>query len=261
MIIVEQKESKIIVRSAIAVLILLGVFLGVKAVTGIIDWSNKEVYPARTLTISAEGEALAVADIASFSFTVSEEGSTSEEAQSKATEKINKALSYLKEAGVDEKDIKTENYSIYPKYENIAPCYAFDCPPSNPEIVGYTVSQTIQVKVREIDNTGKFVSELTQFGINSMSGISFTIDDEDALYADARTQAIQKADEKIQKLAQDLGVKVGKVISFNEENPNMYYGAQAYGGDAMMVKAEMAPQIPQGENKYAVRVHVTYELK
>lgn len=261
MIDIQQKDVKIITSIIIGVLGFLGLFLATKVISEVYSWSTTQEYPVKTIMISAEGEALAVADIASFSFGVNEEGKTSEEAQGKATEKINSALAYLKSSGVDEKDIKTENYSIYPKYESVAPCYAFDCPPANPQIVGYTVSQNIQVKVRDIDNTGKFITELTQFGINSISGISFTIDDEDALYAEARTNAIKKAEEKIALLAKDLGVKVGDIVSFNEEIPNMYFGERAYGGD-MMVKEAMAPvQVPAGENKYTTRVHITYELK
>jgi uncharacterized protein len=261
MIEIQQKDLKIILWSIVGVFGILGLFLATKIATEIYTWQTQEIYPARTLMVSAEGEALAVADIATFSFSVDEEGVTSEEAQKKATEKINNALSYFKSAGVEEKDIKTQNYSIYPKYEMIAPCYAFDCPVGNPEIVGYTVSQTIQIKVRDIDNTGKFVTELTKFGINSISGITFTIDDEEILYAQARAQAIEKAEQKIQELAKDLNVKVGKVVSFNEENPQTYYGDYGYGEPMMMKEGAYIPQIPQGENTYTTRVYVTYELK
>jgi uncharacterized protein YggE len=260
MIEIEKKQIEIISKSMIAVLMLLGVFLATKSITQIIDWSNKEVYPARTITVSGDGEVLAIADIASFSFSVNEEGQTSQEAQSKATEKMNTALAYLKDAGVEEKDLKTENYSIYPKYENVAPCYAFDCPPANPKIVGYTVSQSIKVKVRNIDNAGKFVTELTKFGINNISGISFTIDDEDKIYAEARTEAISNTQEKAETLARDLGVKLGKITAFYEETPNGYQPEYGRGGD-MMVKTFAEPSLPQGENTYKVRVNVTYELK
>lgn len=260
MITIEQKDTQIFIKIAIAVLVILSLFLVTKAITEITSWSKQD-YSIRTLTVTAEGEALAVADIASFSFSVNEEGATSEAAQKKATEKINKALEYLKSAGVEEKDIKTENYSISPKYDQVAPCYAFDCPPAVQKIVGYTVSQTILVKVRDIDNTGKFLTELTQFGINSVSGISFTIDDEELLYAKAREEAITKAQQKVEVLAKDLGVRVGKVISFNEEGPNMPYQEYGMGGDAMMTKSFVTPQIPQGENNYTTRVHITYELK
>lgn len=255
------KHKDIASKIGIGVLGLLALFLGAKTITEIISWSKDEMYPVKTITMTAEGEALAVADIASFSFNVDEEGMTSDEAQKKATDKINKALEYFKVNGVEEKDIKTENYSIYPKYENTAPCYSFNCPPVSQKIIGYTVSQSIKVKVRDIDNTGKFLSELTKFGINNVSGISFTIDDTDVLYDLARKDAVAKASAKAEALAKELGVKLGDVVSFSEDNSQMYQQeAYGMGGDMMSVKAAV-PEIPKGENTYTTRIYVTYELK
>lgn len=242
------------------VLALLILFLATKTVTEIISWSKDTIYPTKTITVSAEGEALAVADIASFSFSVSEEGATSGEAQKKATDKINKAIEYLKANQIDEKDIKTENYSIYPKYNAVAPCYAFDCPPTEQKIVGYTVSQSVRVKIRNTEDPGKFLSELTKFEINNISGIAFTIDDEDALYDQARKDAIGKAQVKATTLAKELGVKLGDVISFNEDSMGQYPGA-GMGGDVILLSKEASPEIPRGENTYTSRVYVTYELK
>ncbi len=256
------KHTELAIKIGMGVLGLLALFLATKTITEIVSWTKDQVYPVKTITMSAEGEALAVADIASFSFSVDEEGKTSDEAQKKATDKINKALEYLKTNGVEEKDIKTENYSIYPKYQNVAPCYAFDCPPSESKIIGYTVSQSIRVKIRDTESTGKFLSELTKFQINNVSGITFTIDDESALYDLARKDAVSKAEAKAIALSKDLGVKLGDVVSFSEDNPN-YYPADTYGmgGAEMMSFKAAAPEIPKGENKYTTRVYITYELK
>lgn len=257
------KQIDFLIKIGVGVLGVLSLFLVTKVVTEIISWSKNETYPAKTITITAEGEALAVADIASFTFGVTEEGVTSDEAQKKATEKINKALEYLKSNGVEEKDIKTENYSIFPKYNDVAPCYAFDCPRPETKIVGYTVSHTMRIKVRETDNTGKFLSELTKFGINDISGITFTIDDEDALYDEARKDAISKAQIKAETLAKNLNVKLGEIISFGEDNSRYMGGDFGMGGAEMAVpmKTAVAPNIPKGENAYTIRVYVTYELK
>lgn len=257
-----SKYTDLAIKTAIGVLGLLVLFLATKTITEIVSWSKDEIFPTKTIMIVSEGEALAVSDIASFTFSVNEEGATSEEAQKKATDKINKALDYLKSNNVDEKDIKTENYSIYPKYENVAPCYAFECNARQPKIIGYTVSQSIRVKVRDTDNTGKFLTELTKFEINDVSGISFTIDDEDAIYDLARKDAIEKAKAKAEAIAKDLNVRLGKIVSFNEDSTPMYRGEMyGLGGDSMMSAKAAVPQIPQGENKYTTRVYVTYELK
>lgn len=256
------KQIESVVKIGGGVLALLILFLTTKTITEIISWSQDEVYPSKTITLSAQGEALAVADIASFSFTVSEEGATSGEAQKKATDKINKAVEYLKANQIDEKDIKTENYSIYPRYERVAPCYAFDCPPAEQKIVGYTVSQTVQIKIRNTEDPGKFLSELTKFGINNISGISFTIDDEDSLYDQARKDAIGKVEAKAETLAKDLGVKLGDIISFNEDSSNLYSDSYGMGGaEVMNLSKSASPEIPRGENTYTRTVYITYELK
>ena len=93
------KYTELAVKTAIGVLGLLVLFLATKTITEVISWSKDTIYPTKTITMVAEGEALAVADIASFSFSVNEEGVTSDEAQKKATDKINKALGYLKSNG------------------------------------------------------------------------------------------------------------------------------------------------------------------
>jgi uncharacterized protein len=251
------------VKASVVAVGLLAVFLLSKTISEIVSWGKDEMYPTRTVTVMAEGEAMATADIASFSFSVNEEGATSEEAQGKASTKIDQALKYLEDNGVEEKDIKTEYYNINPKYENL-PCTPFNCPTGNPKIIGYEVSQSIKVKVRDTDNAGKFLSEMTQFGINNVSGLAFTIDDEDVLYDAARQDAIEKAEAKGEQLAKDLGVRLGKVVSFSEDNPALYYGGEMYEAD--MMKSAVAPQarnvsLPQGENTYTTRVYVTYELK
>jgi len=245
-----------------AVFALLILFLATKTVTEIISWDKNEVYPSKTITVSAEGEALATADIATFTFTVSESSDTSETAQNQAEEKTSKALDYLKDNGVEDKDIKTQSYNVFPKYENIAPCYAFDCPPVTNQIIGYEVSQTIQVKVRDIDNAGKILSEITNLEINNVSGLSFVIDDEDVLYDEARKDAIEKAQAKAEVLAQDLDVRLGDIISFNEDfqGGQQPYGGDLYRSEAVSVKAQDV-SLPRGENTYTSKVYVTYELK
>lgn len=256
-----NKYVQIGVKASIAAIVLLAVFLLSKTITEIASWDdNNEMYPSRTITVNAQGEAIATSDIASFSFSVNEVANTSEEAQNKAEEKVSKALEYLAQNGVEDTDIKTEYYTINPRYELIAPCYAFDCPPPSNEIVGYEVSQGVKVKVRDTDNAGKFLSELTKFEINNVSGLSFTIDDEDVLYDMARKDAIENAQNKAEALAKNLGVQLGDIISFSEDNHTRYANDYGYGGMEMAVKSQ-AVSLPEGENSYTTNVYITYELE
>ena len=260
---VNNKYVQMGLKVGVVAIGLLAVFLFAKTVSEIVSWDDEGMYPSRSVTVMAAGEAIATADIASFSISVNEEGATSKEAQDKVSTKIDQALEYLKDNGVEDKDIKTEYYNINPRYESPAPCYGPSCPPYVQKIVGYDVSQGIKVKVRETDNASKFLDEMTTFGINNVSGLAFTIDDEDAIYDIARKDAVEKAKAKAEALAADLGVRLGKVVSFSEDNSSAFRGEMGYGGD--MMKSAMVPQaevaLPQGENTYTTNVYVTYELK
>jgi uncharacterized protein YggE len=252
------------------VLAVLLLWLGAKFITEVKGFSyvGRDVPAMNVITVSGLGEVYAKADIASVSFSVSEEKKTVGEAQSIVTEKMDKALEAVKALGVEEKDIKTAGYNVYPQYEWIqaTPCTQWSCPPGKNELKGYQVSQTIVVKVRDTDKLGTLLEGLGSAGITTINGPEFTIDDEDVLKAEAREIAIKEAKEKAEKLADDLGVRLVRISSFYENSdpgyPMPFYGM---GGDmAMSARAEAVksvPSVPVGENKIVSSVSITYEIR
>lgn len=221
---------------------------------------------SNTITVSGEGEVFAIPDIAQFSFSVIEEAKDVETAQTTATEKADKAIEALKDKGVEEKDIKTTGYNVYPKYEySRVICTEFSCPPSKQTLTGYEVNHSITVKVRKVDDAGSVIGALGSLNVSNISGISFTIDDEDEIQTEARQKAIDNAEEKAKELAKQLGVKLSKIVSFNENgNGGIYYKSAmplglgaGMGGDAM----ESAPSLPAGENRVVSNVSITYEIR
>lgn len=238
----------------------LSLFLIAKVITEVKIWTdNSSIYPSRTITVTGTGEEIAIPNIANFNFSVMEEGKTAKEAQDKATTKINKAIDFLKANGVEDKDIKTEGYNVYPKYDYARPCTAFDCPPPSNTIVGYEVNQNVTVKVRQQDEAGRFLTELGKFGISNLGGLSFTIEDDEILKEKAKEKAIADAKTKAESLAKQLGVKLGDIISFGEEQPYQGYGIG--GGEMMSAKDIAVPALPVGENVYTSRVWINYELR
>ncbi len=218
-----------------------------------------------TITIVGNGEVTAVPDIATFSFSVRAEGADANEAQAKSAESMNTILAYLKEQGVEEKDVKTTGYNLMPKYTYpTRPCLMGSyCPPSEPVQDGFEVSQTVTVKVRKTDTAGTLLSGVGAKGATDISSLGFTIDDEEKYKADARKLAIEDAKNQAAVLAEQLGVKLGDMTGYYEEsgyNPMPFYGM---GGDMMSAKAEMAPapDVPAGENTISSRVNLTYEVK
>jgi len=247
--------------AGLVVALMLAAFLLVKIAGEIITWNDEGAFPTNTITVNGSGEALAIPDTATFSFTVMETADTTEAAQNLATEKSNKAVDFLKQNGVEDRDIKTSGYNTYPKYDYGRICTAFDCPESSaPRIIGYEVSQSFDIKVRQQEEAGKFLTELGKIGVSNISSLSFVIDDTDALYDDAREDAINKAKEKAEKLAKQLGVRLDDIVSFGEDQPNNF----GYGGVAEMktLSADsVAPVLPQGENTYTSNVWITYSIK
>ncbi|KKT79086.1 MAG: hypothetical protein UW75_C0026G0008 [Parcubacteria group bacterium GW2011_GWF2_44_8] len=216
-----------------------------------------------TISVSGEGEVLAVPDIGQFSFSVMAEGEDAVIAQGASATKINEINAALEAAGVERSDIKTEYYSLYPKYKyETAPCIAGMYCPGEQIQDGFEVNQTILVKVRDLDQAGSLLGLVGDKGATNISGLSFTIDDDSALMDEARAMAIADAKAKAKVLADNLGVRLTKMVGYYEdEGVNPYYGK---GGD-MMVREQMAssvtPDLPTGENTTTSRVTLTFQVK
>lgn len=229
--------------------------------------SKSEAMPS--ISVSGSGEVFAVPDVAMITFTIKEEAKTSKEATDKMTSKETRALSFLKEKGIDEKDIKTLWFNTSPKYEytkTMNVCTPEWCPPvgQNQEIVGYETNQTIQVKLRDIDKAGEIIAGITAVGIGEVSGPEFSVDDVDALREEARRLAIEDAKEKAKVLGKDLDVKLVRIISYSEGgNYPMYYAASGDMAVRNESKADVAqaPSLSTGEQKITSDITIVYEIK
>ena len=167
---------------------------------------------------------------------------------------MNNVIEAVKNAGVEEKDLKTTNFSIYPRYE-------FPEPARKRILVGYEVSQSLQVKIRELEKAGQVIQEATNVGSNQVDDLAFTIDNEDELRKQAREEAIKEAKDKAKEIAKELGVNLVRIINFNENtfSPGSieFMRAQSGGGG---IGGAGAPQIETGENKIESNVNIVYEI-
>ena len=231
---------------------------------------GRDIPSQTTISVSADAEEYAVPDIAEVSFAITHEAKTPAAARTKVDEKMAVLEKFLEENGVEKKDIKTTGYNLYPKYEwqraAYVPCTIYPCPPY-PEgkqvLMGYEVTQSVDVKIRKIDNAGTILGGLADKGATNVSGLTFKVDDEDIVKAKAREEAIKEAKAKAEVLANSLGVDLVRIISFNEGgNYPTYY---RYGGAEMKTMsadmASSAPTIPVGENKYVSNVTIVYEIQ
>lgn len=221
---------------------------------------------ATTINVQGEGEVQVKPDLGMFSFSVMAEGKDAKEAKTKSAEKINAIIAAMKEGSVEEKDIKTQNYNLAPKYkyENTPCAWGQYCPQTNPVIDGYEVSQMVEVKVRDLAKAGDLISKAGEKGATNMSNLQFTIDDEKVFKAEAREKAIADAKEKAQALAKSLDVKIVRMKGYWEDQGGAYPMYEGMGGDMMAKNASfeaITPQMPIGENTIKVTVNMSYEIK
>lgn len=266
-----EENKKRIFQVLFVFIIILSVYFAVKIFSEIKKSSllGESSTPA-TISFSGHGEVTAVPDIANIYFTIKKEAKTVKEALSKVAEIEKRALDLLKSKNVADKDIKTENASFYPKYEyeyvrtlckqiGVDGVSTYNCGNNKQVLIGYEASESITVKVRNVDDAGAIMEGLGTTGVSDLNGPNFAIDKEDALKAEARKKAIDDAREKAKVLAKDLGVSLGKIFSFSDNNGGyaMYDKVSAMSEGAQTVPA----LLPKGENTISSDVTITYEIR
>ncbi len=229
------------------------------------DYIGRDMSAPNTISVSGKGEILAKADIASFTFSVVEESMNVSEAQERAALKMNKIIEFLAVNGVEDRDIKTINYNISPRYEYVKSSEKIKAPTrSNRVLVGYEVNQGVGVKIINIDSTGAILAGIGDLGADNVSGLNFSIDEEDKLKKEARELAIEDAREEAKILAKGLGVKLVRIINFSESGYFPIYRENFSSADmsmSMAVGGAITPEIPVGENKITSQVNIVYEIR
>ncbi len=211
-----------------------------------------------TISVSGEGKVSGKPDIAMLNLGVQTgRQSTSKQANDLLAKNMTAVIDAIKKAGVDEKDIATQYVSLEPVYNYTT---------GTQTITGYQATQSLQVKVRDLDKASDVLAAATAAGANQSGGVQFTIDDPETLRAQARTEAIAQAKTKAEALAKQLGMKLGKIRGFNEDGngaypPMPYATRMGVGGAAMDMAANQAIPLPAGEQDVVVNVSIMYELQ
>lgn len=246
--------------------VMLTIYLVVLSVKAFKSLSYVGMNPQQSYTISVDGtgDAVAIPDIATISFTVTETAKTAGDAQSLASTKVNTTVAALKNAGISDKDIQTTSYSINPHYEyQTSVCAANGiCPPSKSIVTGYDVSQSTDIKVRDLTKVGNLFTLIGTNGVQNVYGPSFSVDNPETVQAQARAKAIDDAKSKADVLAKSLGVRIVRVVSFSENGntPNpIRYDMMSAG--VASTKASVAPEISTGEQKVTSNVNITYAIE
>lgn len=230
------------------------VILMVAAMPGVARY-GEDMYPTRVISANAEGKATVTPDLAEISFSVVSRGQNPETLAAANTEKMNAVIASVKSQGIEDKDVKTTGY-------HLSPDYRYDEQTQRNFITGYTLTQTVNVKVRDLSKVASLVGGLTPLGVNQIGGINFTVENQDAALAEARKEAIRKARAKAEEMALAAGARLGRLVTMSEYSGGPigpYYSREAFGMGGDMVK-NLAPAIQPGSEELVVGVAVTYEL-
>lgn len=203
------------------------------------------------ISVSGEGRVFVLPDIAEISVGVQTgRQPTADAAMQSLKEAMDGVIAALQEQGIEQNDIRTENFWLNP---------AYDWREGEQIPRGFEANQSLRVKVRNMDNVSAVIGAATAAGANQVGSVQFTVDDPDAKQAEAREQAIEEAREKAVKLADQLGVRLGDIVGFNEgfggAVPPMY--REGMGG---MDMAQSSVALPPGEQEINVNVSITYEI-
>ena len=125
---------------------------------------GRSLVASRTMFVSAEGKTFVTPDIAESSFSVVSRGKNPDELSDANNQKVVAVVDFLKSAGLDGKDIKTTSY-------NLSPDYQYDPQTQRNFITGYTMTQTVSVKIRDLKKVAGIIGGLTPLGVNQIGGI------------------------------------------------------------------------------------------
>ncbi len=176
---------------------------------------------------------------------------TAEEAQNTISQKNNEIVKALSKLEIAESDIKTKNFSVYPNY-------SYENGRNN--ITGYNGNVTISVKSSDLSKAPKIITEVTNAGANQIEGVRYVIDNPDKYREQARQKAIDNAREQANKLAQTLGIKLGRVVNISESQVSVpgpiYYAADKASG---MGGGQSAPDLSAGTQTVSSTVTLYFE--
>lgn len=204
------------------------------------------------LDISATGEATRVPDIAIISAGVVTRATTAKAALSQNAAQMERVRAALKRAGIADRDIQTSNISLNPEYR-----YAENQPP---RLTGYTASNQVNVRFRDIASTGDILDALVAEGANQINGPSLSVDKPEEALDEARAKALAAGRARAEVYARQLGMSVARLLVVSESSTGfpvpppmpVMMEARAMGGNT---------KIDPGEQKLSVTLGMIFELR
>ena len=208
--------------------------------------------PVRTINVTGTGEVMLTPDIAYVSIGVRSEGEDAAKAVAENNAKSGAVVAALADSGVDEKDIQTTNFNIYPQQQ-------YD-EQGNIQETFYIVENTVRVTVRDLDTIGELLNAAVNAGANSIYGVQYDVEDDESARSEARQAAVDDAQKQAEELSEAAGVGLGRIQSISTYGG---YPVPLYEGKGGAGPVSVAAEVPisPGQLMLTVDVNVIYEIR
>jgi uncharacterized protein YggE len=204
--------------------------------------------PASTgISVSAQGTVTVKPDVATVQLGVETMDADAGKARKANDEAMAKVLAALKGFGISEDDVTTTNYGIYPRYDD-----------KGEKITGFTVTNNVSVKVRDLNKLGDVLTAASEAGANTAGGISFDVEDRTKAYNEALALAMEKAKARAEIMAKACGVTLGRAMVVNESSS--YSGPTYAAADMAMASKAASVPVSGGTLDVTASVSVVYEI-
>lgn len=216
------------------------------------DYIGRADRMERSITVNGFGKVTGNNDIAVTSIGYSNTNKDVAQAQADNNKVMDQVSAELKKIGIEDKDLQS-NYTIYPDYN-----YTQE---GGQELKGYRVTNNLTVKVRNLAKIGEVLGVAGKYGANEVNGLNFTIDDPENLKTEARAKALADARMKAMTLASSMGVRLGEVIGYYENETGDLYAPVAYDSRMMSAGAATNPaSVSSGSKDVSMNVSIIYEI-
>lgn len=205
------------------------------------------------LDVAATGEVARVPDVAIISTGVVTRATTATAAIRGNATRMERVRAALRAAGIADKDIQTSSLNLNPEYN-----YVQNQPP---RLTGYTASNQVSVRFRDIGETGKILDALVAEGANQISGPNLTIDKPEQALDEARLKAVANGRARADLYARALGMRVVRILSVSESGGYAVPPPMPMYARAEAMSADAATKIDPGEQKVQVSVAMSFELQ
>ena len=203
------------------------------------------------ITVSGQGEAAGAPDLATVNLGVEAFRNTVQAAREDAAAAMNQAIAVLRDRGIEERDIQTSSFNIYPRYDQ-----------NGHNITGFQVSNQATVKIRDLNALGSIIDEVVAAGgdLTRFQGVSFSIENPKPLEEQARAAAVADLTAKANQLASLTGVQLGRLVSISESGGFPYPVPVAERAFAAQDVASATNIVP-GEVQVMVTLNATFAIQ